>query len=160
MTNQPYNRISMLTCVYLICIGAILLLLVMVNSDYEYKNINWTNDNYYGYTKWLVWQLLCQYQILNISSQHMDTGSSVLESCHCGGYVYHKWWHHLIIKHTWYVINGTNKIFQNPGAKTCSVILCVDTLPHISQSHNLCDRYPNISRSCIDSQCQWNCYSD
>ena len=89
----------------------------------------------------------------------IDTGSSALESCHCGGYVYHKWWHHLIIKHTWHMITGTNKIFQNPDAKTCSVILCVDMSLGVSPSHTLCDWYLNSSWSCIDSQCHLNCLS-
>ena len=148
MTNQPYNGISMHTFVYLICVGAVLLAL-MVNSGCECKNNNWTNDNYYDYLKWLVFQLLCSVRY-SIFHHSIDTGSSALESCHCGGYIYYKWWHHFIIKHTWHTI--TNKIFQNPGAQTCSVIPCIDMSPHISLSHNLCDWYPIISRSCINCQ--------
>ena len=54
MANQLYNGISMCTCVYLICVGAFLLLLVMVNSGCECKNNNWANDNYCDYLKQLV----------------------------------------------------------------------------------------------------------
>ena len=94
----------------------------------------------------------------SIFHHSIDTASSALESCHCGGYVCYKWWHHLIIKHIWHTITSTNKIFQNPGSKTCSVIPCVDMSPHISLSHNLCDQYLIISQSCID--CQLNYLSD
>ena len=143
MTNQPYNGITMCTCVYLICVGAVLLPLLKVDTGCECKNKNWTNDNYYDYFKWLVWQLLYQCQILNISSLYIDTGSSALESCDFGGYVHCKRWHHLITKHmcdTWLLV--LTQFFQNPGAKTCIVIPCVDMSPLILLSHNLYNRYP------------------
>ena len=97
--------------------------------------------NYYAITRYS-----------NILSRYVDTGSSALESCHCGGYIYYKWWHRLVIKHTWHTITGTNKIFQNPGAKTYSVIPCVHISPYTSLSHNLCDWYLIISWSSIDCQ--------
>ena len=75
------------------------------------------------------------YTSVNISSQYRDTGSSVLESCYCRGYVYYKWWHHLIIKHMWHRITGINKIFQNPCAQTCSVIPLVNISPHTYTVH-------------------------
>ena len=52
----------------------------------------------------------------------------------------------------WHTITGTNKIFQNPGAKACSVTLCVDISPCISLSHNLYNWYLIISWSSVDYQ--------
>ena len=148
MTNQPYNGISMHTFVYLICVRAVLLPLVMVNSGCECKiiteqMITMTTltdlfGNYYASARYSTFH------------HSIDTGSSALESCHCGGCVYFKWWHHLIIKHMWHMITVTSKIFQNPGAKTCSVIPCIDMSPCMSLSHNLCDWYQIVSQSCID----------
>ena len=54
--------------------------------------------------------------------------------------------------HMWHRITSTNKILQNPGAQTCSIIPFVDISPHISLSLNLCDGYLIISRSFIDYQ--------
>ena len=52
------------------------------------------------------------YIIINILSQYMNTGSSVLESWHCRRYVYYKWWYRVIIKHMWHKVTGTNEIFS------------------------------------------------
>ena len=73
MTNQPYNGTSVLTCVYLIYVGAILLPLVVVNSGCECSLFGncYASDRY--------------------STFHHSILSLVLESCHCDGYVYYKW---------------------------------------------------------------------
>ena len=79
------------TCVYLTYVGAVLLPLVMVNSDSECNNNDLTNDNYYGYLKLLVWQLRTMPAYSYSTFHHsINTGSSALESCHCGGYAYYK----------------------------------------------------------------------